>query len=573
MAKNRQARVEWAEQRLNGMRTTRYSWWVHWRELANFILPRRYKWLVTPNELSRGTQLNTGIIDSTGTIAARVCAAGMMSGITSPTRPWFRLGIEGFSANDSSDPVALWLSECEKRMLKVFAESNFYNSMATLYLDLVVFGTGVAICYENYENVIQFYNPCAGEYYLAANETMEVDVFAREFTLTVKQVVDMFGLENCPENVRKSYLSPGQRARELLIGHMIEPNDGTEKASWKWLECYWIKGNTAEGPLRFNGYKEWPVIAPRWDLVSNDVYGRSPAMDALGDIKQLQQETKRKGQAIDKMVNPPMLADVQLRNQPASLMPGGITYVSGMQNVGYKPVYQVNPPVRDLYEDIKEIQERIKVIFFNDLFMMISQLDTVRTATEIDARREEKLIMLGPVLERFEQEALDPVIERIFGIMMRGGLLPPAPPETRGRSLNVQYVSMLAEAQRAVSASGMERVISLVGNIAGADPSVMDNVDLDEFVSEYADLMGVPPKIIRSKDAMQQVRQQRDQKQQQAALLSQTDAAVKGAGVLSKTNVGGGQNALAAMVGMGAPQAGQLAGPGGAAAGSAGGGA
>ena len=549
--------LENAEARLSGMRTPRYSWWVHWRELANFILPRRYKWLITPNEMSRGTQLNNGIIDSSGTVAARVCAAGMMSGITSPTRPWFRLGIEGLQLNDSSNQASLWLAEVEKRMLKVFAESNFYNAMATLYLDLVVFGTGVSICYEDFENVVRFYNPCAGEYYLDAGANYEVDALGREFTMTIKQVVQEFGYENCSESVRKSYDEPGQRSREIVIGHLIEPNDGSGNKKWKYIELYWERGNTNEKPLRSSGYREWPVIAPRWDLVSNDVYGRSPAMDALGDIKQLQQETKRKGQAIDKMVNPPMLADVQLRNQPASLMPGGITYVSGMQNVGYKPVYQVTPPIRDLKDDIKEIQERIKVIFFNDLFMMISQLDTVRTATEIDARREEKLIMLGPVLERFEQEALDPVIERVFGIMMRGGLLPDPPEEILeiGGGLNVQYVSMLAEAQRAVSASGMERVMGLAGNIAAADPSVMDNINIDEFIAEYADLMGVPPKIIRSKDEMAAVRDGRQKQQQQAALLQQTDAAVKGAGVLSKTDVGGGQNALAAMMGLGGPQA------------------
>lgn len=508
--------------------------------------------------MSRGTQLNTGIIDSTGTIAARVCAAGMMSGITSPTRPWFRLGIEGLQLNDSSNPASLWLAECEKRLLKVFAESNFYNAMATLYLDLVVFGTGVSICYEDFENVVRFYNPCAGEYYLEAGSTYEVDTLAREFTMTVKQVVQEFGLENCSESTKKAYTQPGGRTQEIVVCHLIEPNDGSERKKWKYMELYWERGNTAEGPLRWSGYNEWPVIAPRWDLVSNDVYGRSPAMDALGDIKQLQQETKRKGQAIDKMVNPPMLADVQLRNQPASLMPGGVTYVSGLQNVGYKPVFTVNPPINDLKEDIKEIQERIKVIFFNDLFMMISQLDTVRTATEIDARREEKLIMLGPVLERFEQEALDPVIERIFGIMMRAGLLPPAPEGLikDGQGLNVQYVSMLAEAQRAVSASGMERVMGLAGNIAAADPSVLDNINVDEFMVEYADLMGVPPKILRSRDEVAALREQKQKQQEQAALLGQTDAAVKGAQVLSKTDVGGGQNALAAMMGLGGPQSG-----------------
>lgn len=548
-----ESRIDKAESRLAGLKETRYSFWLHWRELASYILPRRYRWLVTPNEMKRGAPINTGIIDSTGTIAARVCAAGMMSGITSPTRPWFRLSIEGFALDDTSNAVSLWLAECEKRMFKVFAESNFYNAMATMYLDLIVFGTAVAIIYEDFDDVIRVYTPCAGEYYLENSARMEVDTLYREFTMTVSQVVDEFGLENCSENVRRLHEGPRSGwSREVVVGHCIEPNDDPKRKKWKYRELYWERGQSRETPpLRYTGFREFPVLAPRWDLVSNDAYGRSPAMDALGDIKQLQQETKRKAQAIDKMVNPPMVGDVQLRNQPASLLPGGLTYVAGAQNVGFKPAYQVVPPIQELKEDIREIQERIKVIFFNDLFMMISQLDTVRTATEIDARREEKLVMLGPVLERFEQEALDPAIDRTFGIMMRGGLLPDPPEEVQGRPIQVNYVSMLAEAQRAVSASGMERLAAQVGNLAGVDPQVLDILDFDAFVTEYADLMGVPPKIIRDKESLQQMRDARAKQQQQQALLQQTEAAVKGAQTLSKTDVGGGQNALESMFGAG----------------------
>jgi hypothetical protein len=156
-------------------------------------------------------------------------------------------------------------------------------------------------------------------------------------------------------------------------------------------------------------------------------------MDALGDIKQLQQEQKRKAQAIDKMVNPPMIADVQLKNQPASLLPGGVTYVTGQNNVGFKPVYEVRPQIAEMQQDIAEVQNRIRSVFFNDLFMMISQLQTVRTATEIDARREEKLIMLGPVLERSQNEFMDVAIERVFAIMLRAKLFPPPPPNIQGK--------------------------------------------------------------------------------------------------------------------------------------------
>jgi hypothetical protein len=188
----------------------------------------------------------------------------------------------------------------------------------------------------------------------------------------------------------------------------------------KFRELYWEMGASQALVLQQRYFHEFPAIAPRWDLVSNDAYGRSPAMDALGDIKQLQLEQKRKAQAIDKMVNPPMIADVALKNEPASLLPGGVTYVPSTAGaVGFKPVFEVMPPIAELKDDIAEVQGRIRSVFFNDLFLMISQLDTVRTATEIDARREEKLIQLGPVLERFENEGLDPAIARTYAIMPR----------------------------------------------------------------------------------------------------------------------------------------------------------
>src|SRR5580692_8071014 len=115
--------------RLLGMRVNRYSWWTHARELADFILPRRYKWLITPNQMNRGSPINQHILDSTATLAARNLAAGMMSGISSPTRPWFKLKIGRIDSTQTS-PISLWLAECERLMYLVFAESNFYNAIA-----------------------------------------------------------------------------------------------------------------------------------------------------------------------------------------------------------------------------------------------------------------------------------------------------------------------------------------------------------------------------------------------------------------------------------------------------------
>lgn len=549
---DKSALVEYCDQKFAGMLTERYSFWTHWHELGSYILPRRYKWLITPNQMNRGSPINGKIIDNTGTIAARTCASGMMAGVTSPTRPWFRLAI-GKQSSDGNTPVNLWLYQVERLMMKVFQESNFYNAMAVLYHDLVVFGSAAMIIYEDFDNVIHCYNPAVGEFLFGNSPKLQVDQLYREFVRNVGQLVDEFGLDNVSETVRGLYTdcTGAARTREVVVRHAIEPNSGKWKEvpkHFKFIEVYWERGQ-CEKPLRVKGFHEWPALCPRWDITANDAYGRSPGMDALNDIKQLQQEQVRKSQAIDKMVNPPLVGDIQLQNQPASTLPGAITYVAGINNVGLKPIYTVNPPVQEIMLDIKEVQERIKSTFFTDLFMMISQLQTVRSAAEIDARREERLVMLGPVLERIENEGLAVAIERVFGILARGNLLPPAPPELHGQNIEVNFVSMLAEAQKAAQTSGMERLAATVGNLAGATPDVLDKLDMDEFVDEYSAALGNSPKLIRDQKTVQKLREARAQAQQQQQLLEQTVGGAKAAKTLSETDVGGGQSALSRMLG------------------------
>jgi len=555
--------------RMEGMRSTRLSFWTHWGQLAEVFLPRRYKWFITPNQYNRGAQINQSIVDETGVIAARTLSAGMMSGLTSPTKPWFKLGLHDLQKVDYG-PAKQWLAECERRVLRVLSESNFYQSLGTLYHDNSVFGSAAMLIYEDERDVIRCYNPCLGEFFFDNDSRMSVGTFAREFTLNLQQLVQQFGLENVSVSSRSGYQSGGaNRTREVVVQHMIEPNTPIYEGEtmlgylvpkkFKFREVYWEVNATGGAILRAAGYNEQPFVAARWDTVSNDAYGRSPGMDAMPATKQLQIEQRRKGEAIDKIVRPPMTASVSMKNEPASIMPGAITYVNDLTKDGFKPAYLVNPNLADMKEDIIEVQNRIKSVFFVDLFMMISELDTVRTATEIDARREEKLIQLGPVIERFENEVLDPIIDRVFTIMTRRGLLPPAPPEIQGQPLNIQYVSMLAEAQRAASTAAIERLLALVGNLAGVDPDALDNVDVDEAIDYYADALGVPPNIIRSTAQVIDIRTAKQQKQQQMEAAQAGMAAAQTAQVLSKTDVGGGQNAMQLMMG-GAPGAGMMPG-------------
>jgi hypothetical protein len=544
----------YVDRRLVGLRTDRWSYWQHWRQLSDFILPRRGRYLQTPNQATRGDPVGSRIINETPTLSARTLSAGLMAGLTSPARPWFRLSIRDMDVSDNT-PVRLWLDEVTKRMLTVLSQSNAYNALHVIYEELGVFGTGCMLVEEDYNDVIRCQTLTVGEYYLASSGRNQIDTLYREYVLAVGQVVERFGLESCSPQV-KSHWASGQLDKEVNVAQAIEPNDtrAPQVAGLKgrqYRSVIWEWGQRQNLVLDLRGYHELPFCAPRWHVIGNDSYGRGPGMECLGTSKMLQQLEKRTAQAIDKVLNPPMVADVNMKNEPASLLPGGITYVANMGQSGFKPAYEVPPDIRGAEEKITKAENRIKSTFFADLFLMIAQLDTVRTATEIIERKQEKMLMLGPFLERSQFELINPFIERLFAITHRAGLIPPAPREIRGRALDIECVSTLADAQKSTATTGIERLVAFVGNLAAAKPEALDNVDFDETVREYADLIGVTQKLIVAQQKRDAIRKQRAQQaaQQQAAQMSM--AGVQGAKTLSETDVGGGQNALMKMIGAG----------------------
>lgn len=556
------------ERRLVGMRNWRISWWEHWALLALYILPRRYKWLVTANTMTRGLPINQSIVDSTGTLAMRTCAAGMMSGLTSPSRPWFKLSAKMPPGVDVPQDARVWLDTCEGTIYDIMQGSNYYDSIAQQDEDLVVFGTAPKIIYECPKDVIRCYNPCAGEYYLAVGPDQRVETFYRTFTATVAQIVEQFGLENCPSDIRGLWQTKGAALEtERVVAHAIEPNfpvtDGKQlgivPTGFPFREVYWLWGNATPQPLSVRGFNESPLSAPRWAITANDPYGRSPAMDALPDIMQLQVETKRKAEAIEKQVRPPLIADVQLKNQPSSILPGNVTYVANLSaGTGMRPIYEVKPDLQYMTLDIAAIQARIQKAFFVDLFQMISSQagGPQKTAYEIAQLQQEKLQVLGPVIERQQNENLSADIKRIFGIAARRNLLPPKPKSMQGIAVSIEYVSMLALAQKAAATAGIERWVSLAGSMANAWPEVLDIPDPDEIMNEYGELLTIPAKIARSQDAIDARRKARADQQAEAeqqarigTLMEGGKAGAEAAKNLSATNVGGGISALQAMLG------------------------
>jgi len=538
--------------RWTDIKDERSTYFGHWEELSEFIMPRRGRFLTSKS--NDGSKKNGKIIDSTGSMAVRTLSAGMMSGITSPARPWFRLATPDSALMEQSD-VKQWLFAVEKKMRDIFSRSNLYNSLQTIYEELAVFGTGALLISEDFDDVIRCYPFTVGEYGIAQSHRLQVDTFYREFNMTVAQVVEQFGLDNCSDAVQTMFKS-GQLDKWVEILHVIEPNSAREynkkdNLNMPYHSCYVEKASKNERKLLESGFEEFPILAPRWHVTGVDIYGRSPGMDVLGDIKALQIEQKRKAQGIDKMVNPPLQAPSSLRGQSASVLPGGVTYVDTMQGTqgGFRPTYEVNPRLAELQQDIQETQYRIQQGFYSDLFQMMTQSDRRQiTAREIDERHEEKLLMLGPVLERLHTELLNPLIDRTFNIMARNELLPPAPEELAGVTLKVEYISVMAQAQKAIGTGAIERLAGFIGNMAGVKPEVLDKFDADQSVDEYAEMLGVPPKIVVPDDIVQQVREERAAQMEQQMQMEQLNQGAQAAKVMSDADTSG-NNVLSDIIG------------------------
>ena len=432
------------------------------------------------------------------------------------------------------------------------------------YEELGGFGTGALCILEDREDLIRAYAYTAGEYMLANADWGSVNTLYREFPATVGQLVQWFGIDAVSPEVRGQW-ERGNPDQWILIAHAIEPNDDRASSPFTkdapFRSVYWEVNGPRERSLSRSGFSEFPVMAARWQVTGTDVYGRSPGMEALPDVKMLQVQQKRKAQAIDKLVNPPMTAPTSLRNEPASVLPGSITYVDAIntQQAGFRPAYEVNPRVGELAADINDTQTRIERAFYADLFLMLASSDRRQiTAREVEERHEEKLLALGPVLERLHDELLSPLIDRTFAIMVRASVdrwavgeaapVPPPPHELADVDLKVELISTLAQAQRAVGLAGIERLLSLTAAVAGAKPEVGDKIDGDQIIDEAADMLGTPASVVLPDDKVAEIRTQRAQRE---AAITAAAAAQQGAEI-AKTASGidtEGKNALTDIIG------------------------
>lgn len=495
------------KKRLESLRSERSSFIPLYRELSDYHLAHRGRFLTS--DRNKGFKRNTRQINNTSRMSSRTLSSGMMSGITSPARPWFRLS-SGDKALDDFYSVKRWLFEVQTIMYKVFSASNLYNSLHVVYSELGVFGTGALGVYQDFENVIWCKPYTVGSYMLALDGKNVTDTFYREYELTVGQLVKQFGIDNCSNQVQEQW-KKGNTEAWIKIIHAVEPNDDRDQQSplardKAFRSVYFEDSSPKRGDkdlyLRRSGFDTFPIMTPRWDVTGEDVYATDcPGITALGDTKALQHGEKKLYQAVDKVGSPPLQGSIDLKNKVNSgVLKGNEILWVQKHSEGLGSIYGNYRPDIGAIEGVNQKAEhRIKRAFYEDLFLMLANTDRKQiTAREVAEKHEEKLLMLGPVLERLHTELLDPLIDRTFNILQANGVLPLPPQELQGKELDVEYVSVLAQAQRLVNTGAIDRIAQFTMGVAQAWPNARHKINAEQAVDEYASALGVDPSIINS---------------------------------------------------------------------------
>ncbi len=521
--------------RWQALRNERAGWESAWRDLALHFLPMGWRYDRDSQAGRKPIILNNKLVNSVGVLDMRTLAAGLQGGMTSPVRPWFKLGL-GNGDPSRAGNVGAWLDEVTRRMQTMFHRSNFYNAVHSLYADLGTFGTGVLLETAD-EKGLNFTVLRAGEYCLDVNERGEVDTLFRRVAMTARQIVQEFGAGDVPEHIRRT-AERGTDMQRFDVIHALFPREDWRGEKGRFRKpvasLWWLDGAGGGKPslLRESGYDSFPAFCPRWDITGLDVYGRSPAMDVLADCRMLQAQTVTLRKMQHKIADPPLAVDAQLRKSGVDLRPSGLNYVNlASVNPGQAivPIQQPAPAALQFtMQGIQEVQQIIHDGLYSDLFKMLISSDRRQiTATEIEAREQEKLILIGPVVERLQKELYAPLIERTFQLMTEWDLLPELPEGLSGAEVDIEFVSVLAQAQRLVSTSSLDQTMSFAINLAQANPETLDNINFDAALESYAESLGAPKAVLRGKQEREAIRQQRAQAQAEAQQQAQAAQAAQ----------------------------------------------
>ena len=506
-------------ERLEGQRQ---NWETHWQEVADYMQPRKAD---VTKQRARGDKRMEQVFDSSPIQAVELLAASLHGMLTNPSTPWFTLRFKDEDI-DNEDEAKLWLEEATASMYTAFNRSNFQQEIFELYHDLITFGTAAMFIEEDDDDIIKFSTRHINEVFIAENDKGRIDTIFRRFKISARAAVQKFG-DNVSSDIQGIFKKDPYEEVEIL--HAVYPRSDfnpkkKDKGNMPFESVYLEYKNASE--LSVGGFKEFPFVVPRYLKASNEIYGRSPAMTALPDVKMLNEMSKTTIKSAQKQVDPPLLVPDDGFILPVRTVPGGLNFYRSGTRDRIEPLnIGANTPLGLNMEEQR--RDSIRNAFYVNQLMM--QSGPQMTATEVIQRNEEKMRLLGPVLGRLQSELLKPLIDRTFALLLRKNLFRPAPDFLSGQDIEIEYVSPLAKAQKSAELQSIMRGIEILGSLANVAP-VFDHVNMDKLVKHLMDVVGVPQKVLKTQNEVQAKREQDQQQQAQQQQMAQMQQVAESAG-------------------------------------------
>ena len=510
--------------RFDRLKTGRQNWETHWQEVADYMQPRKAD--VTKSR-SKGDKRTELIFDSSPLQSVELLAASLHGMLTNPSTPWFSLRFKE-DGMENEDEAKEWLESATETMYAAFNKSNFQQEIFELYHDLITFGTAAMFIEEDDEDILKFSTRHINEIYIAENEKGRIDTVFRKFKLSARAAVQKFG--NVSANIATTAKKDPYEEVEIL--HAVYPRSDfdpkkQDKANMP-FESVYLEAGTGE-ELSVSGFREFPFVVPRYLKASHEIYGRSPAMTALPDVKMLNEMSKTTIKSAQKQVDPPLLVPDDGFILPVRTVPGGLNfYRAGTRDRIETLNIGANTPLGLNMEEQR--RNSIRNAFYVNQLMM--QSGPQMTATEVIQRNEEKMRLLGPVLGRLQSELLKPLIDRAFSLILRKNLFRPAPEFLAGKDIEIEYVSPLAKAQKSSELQSIMRAIEIMGSLSNVAP-VFDHINMDKLVRHLADIVGVPQKILKPQSELNAERQQAQAQQEQMQQMQQLQQVAEAGGKIA----------------------------------------
>ena len=507
--------------RYDRLKSQRQNWESHWQEVADYMQPRKADVTKTRSKGDKRTEL---IFDGSPLQSVELLAASLHGMLTNPSTPWFSLR---FKQNDmeNEDEAKEWLEDATEVMYAAFNKSNFQQEIFELYHDLITFGTAAMFIEEDDEDILKFSTRHINEIFIAENDKGRIDTVFRKFSLSARATIQKFG--DVSINIAtKANKDPYE---EVEILHAVYPrSDFDPKKQDKQnmpFESVYLDAESGD-ELSVSGFREFPFVVPRYLKASHEIYGRSPAMTALPDVKMLNEMSKTTIKSAQKQVDPPLLVPDDGFMLPVRTVPGGLNFYRAGTRDRIEPLnIGANTPLGLNMEEQR--RNSIRNAFYVNQLMM--QSGPQMTATEVIQRNEEKMRLLGPVLGRLQSELLKPLIDRAFALILRKNLFRPAPEFLAGTDIEIEYVSPLAKAQKSTELSSIMRAIEILGSLSNVAP-VFDHINMDKLVRHLADIVGVPQKILKPQSELNAERQQAAQQQEQMQQMQQVQQLAEAGG-------------------------------------------